>query len=145
QPQPQQQQQPQQLAKKNYEDCLTLARSQQYDEAAQAFEDFLQREPGHDKAWISYAQMSKKRYMQHGAPSLAYEACGSVLDRGLALNPQAAKIWQSRGLLELQQGHTGPAKELLKKAVALDARLAPVLNWKAVREGGESQPVVSCE
>ncbi|GLC59661.1 hypothetical protein PLESTB_001519500 [Pleodorina starrii] len=116
----------------SYDDCLALARAQRFDEAAGSFEALLNREPGNDKAWISYAQMSKRRYMQRGASYLAYEACGSVLDRGVSANPQSAKLWQARGLLELQRGNTCEAKQLLEKAVALDGSLSHVLKWKKI-------------
>ncbi|EFJ49875.1 hypothetical protein VOLCADRAFT_104125 [Volvox carteri f. nagariensis] len=151
---PQQQTQP-----VNYDSCLALARAQRYDDAVGSFEALLRREPGNDKAWISYAQvlalceyivsvagsplrlsasqMSKRRYMQQGAQSLAYEACGNVLDRAVSANPQSAKIWQARGLLELQQGNACEARELLQKAVALDRSLAGVLKWKIVGEGSD--------
>ncbi|KXZ42712.1 hypothetical protein GPECTOR_122g453 [Gonium pectorale] len=116
---------------------MALARERRFDDAVGAFEDFLRREPNHDQAWIAYAQMSKKRYMQQGAPALAYEACGSVLDRGIVANAASGQLWQARGLLELQQGKAVEAKKLLEKAVALDESLAPVLRWKAVREVDE--------
>ncbi len=41
---------------------------------------------------------------------------------------------QARGLLALQAGDAKAALPLLQRAVGLDARLAPVLSWKALRE-----------
>ncbi|KAG2441547.1 hypothetical protein HXX76_003168 [Chlamydomonas incerta] len=77
--------------------------------------------------------MSKKRYKALGQSSLAFEACSAVLSRGTQALPQGARLWQARGLLELQQGRTEQARGLLEKAVELDPKLAPVLNWKNVR------------
>ncbi|PNH12053.1 hypothetical protein TSOC_001089 [Tetrabaena socialis] len=131
----QQPQQPQQHdSAASYEACLGLARSRHFDDAARSFEAFLGEQPRHHKGWISYAQMSKKRFPD--APSLAHEACRSVLDRGLSANPEAAQLWQARGLLELQAGNAGAARGLLERAVALDPALAPVLKWKALEAAG---------
>ncbi|GIL48329.1 hypothetical protein Vafri_4608 [Volvox africanus] len=130
----------QQVQAVSYDGCLKLARTQRYDEAVGSFEALLSCEPGNDKAWISYAQMSKRRYMQQGAPSLAYQACGGVLDRGISVNPQSAKLWQARGLLELQRGNTKEARELLLRAVSLDGNLSHVLKWQAV-VGSPEKPV----
>ncbi|GLI69415.1 hypothetical protein VaNZ11_014022, partial [Volvox africanus] len=129
----------QQVQAVSYDGCLTLARTQRYDEAVGSFEALLSCEPGNDKAWISYAQMSKRRYMQQGAPSLAYQACGAVLDRGITVNPQSAKLWQARGLLELQRGNTKEARELLERAVSLDGNLSHVLKWQALA-GSKEKP-----
>ncbi|GIL74659.1 hypothetical protein Vretimale_2297 [Volvox reticuliferus] len=122
-----------------YEDCLKLARTQRYVEAVGSFEALLSCEPGNDKAWISYAQMSKRRYMQQGAPSLAYQACGAVLDRGLSASPQSAKLWQARGLMELQRGNKKEARELLERAVSLDGSLSHVLKWQTLA-GSQGKP-----
>ncbi|KAG2499468.1 hypothetical protein HYH03_002415 [Edaphochlamys debaryana] len=118
----------------SYQDALKLARQHEYDAASAAFEGLLSRDPGHAKAWISYAQLSKQRWMRQGSPSLAHQACGAVLERGMAASPQAAGIVQAAGLLRLQQGDGPGARALLERAVALEPRLAPVLGWKAVRE-----------
>lgn len=47
--------------------------------------------------------MSKKRYKALGQNSLAFEACAAVLSRGTQALPHGARLWQARGLLELQQ------------------------------------------
>lgn len=152
----------QQVSPVTYDSCLVLARAERYEEATGSFEGLLNREPQNDKAWISYAQvrvglggfclngllrvawlsvvqMSKRRYMKHGAPSMGYNACESVLDRGVAANPKSAKLWQARGLLELQRGNQCEAKQLLERAVALDSRLSGVLKWSQMKEGCEKQ------
>lgn len=46
---------------------------------------------------------------------------------------------QAAGLLELQDGRTAEAVQLLQHAVQQDARLAPVLQWKAVQDAMRAQ------
>lgn len=49
----------QEAAGPGYATALENARSQNYDAAAASFEELLHQQPGHVKAWISYAQASR--------------------------------------------------------------------------------------
>lgn len=54
----------------SYAKALEYARGQQYDVASAAFEDLLQQQPGHVKAWISYAQVSVVAVLQSAQVSM---------------------------------------------------------------------------
>lgn len=54
-----------------YATALENARSQNYDAAAASFEELLQQQPGHVKAWISYAQARRKGGKKDGSRAIA--------------------------------------------------------------------------
>ncbi len=147
-----------------YEDALKLTREQKYDEAALSYEKLLCSFPGFAKGWISFGQMQKKRFGGRGNRE-AYDSAKLVLERGSeaveAADSRAAAaevvqvggtpvIWatsihilitlsrQALGLLHLQYGRQDQAITLLERAVEMDERLKPVLNWKSVREAREA-------
>ncbi|KAL6748628.1 hypothetical protein V8C86DRAFT_2873193 [Haematococcus lacustris] len=122
----------------DYQRALEATRAQDYETATSAFESFLSREPQHAKAWVSFAQMQRKRLGCLG-PSAADDACRSVLQRAMASAPDSGQVVQALGLLELRSGRPDLALPLLQAAVQKEPRLAPVLQWQAVREAAAGQ------
>lgn len=121
-----------------YNEALRLARTQEFETANSSFEALVTKYPDHTKAWISYAQLQKKRFKQVG-PAIGCTACKEVLERAFAVNPSNGKIVQALGLIEMQMSGPASALPYLEKAVELDPSLKAVLSWQQV--AGERQRV----
>jgi lipopolysaccharide biosynthesis regulator YciM len=94
--------------------------------------------PSWHKPWVSYAQMEKRcntdNNKNDSAKQLKWAECRKVLQRALTQNPNCPRVIQAWGLLELQKGNFWPAVQMLERCVMQDPFLAPVLNWKPVKE-----------
>ena len=121
-----------------YNHALALARSQQYTEAREIFEILVTMCPSWHKPWVSYAQMEKRcnndNRKDGSAKQLKWSECRKILQRALTQNPHCPRVIQAWGLLELQKGNFWPAVQMLERCVMQDPFLAPVLNWKPVKE-----------
>jgi len=121
-----------------YNHALTLARSQRYDEAREIFEILVTLCPSWHKPWVSYAQMEKRCNIEGNKNDSAKQSkwceCRKILQRALTQNPNCPRVIQAWGLLELQKGNFWPAVQMLERCVMQDPFLAPVLNWKPVKE-----------
>lgn len=121
-----------------YNHALALARSQQYTEAREIFEILVTLCPSWHKPWVSYAQMEKRcntgNNKNNSKKQLKWAECRKILQRALTQNPDCPRVIQAWGLLELQKGNFWPAVQMLERCVMQDPFLAPVLNWKPVKE-----------
>jgi Tfp pilus assembly protein PilF len=126
------------VAEELYESALSHMRACDFDAARASFESLLAVHPQHVKGWISYAQMSKKSAGRLGKGA-GGEAARSVLQRAERACPHSGQVLQAVGLIELQQGNGPQAVGLLRRAVALQPELAPVLEWRAVKQASEQQ------
>ncbi len=66
--------------------------SQDYSAAREAFQECVQMCPDLVQAWVSWAQFEKRA--QQGCLGDHLQRCRSVLQRGLTLNPNNAKLCQ---------------------------------------------------
>ncbi len=71
---------------------LTSNPSQDYSAAREAFQECVQMCPDLVQAWVSWAQFEKR--VQQGCLGDHLQRCRSVLQRGLTLNPNNAKLCQ---------------------------------------------------
>lgn len=102
--------------------------------------------PEHAKAWISYAQMEKRRELvnakedpctpEHNKKDMEkYRTARSILYRGLRHNPASVLILQAWGLLEMQRENYWAAARLLQRCANTDPeRCGYLLRWKPVRD-----------
>ncbi|KAL4431107.1 hypothetical protein ABPG75_006363 [Micractinium tetrahymenae] len=123
---------PPQRAAALYSAALDLARSEQFDRARRVFQAAVTADPCLLKAWVSWAQM-EKRSIPRGDDG-RWDACRTVLQRGLLVNPNAPPLLQAWGLMEMQRGNWVAALLLLDRSARLEPRNTPVLRWKPVVE-----------
>jgi len=109
------------MAQENPENWMKKSHEQfiaQYQQAIQAYDNELQKDPGNTSAWIGKGDVLK--FLNKSNESLeAYQKALDVTNETLKKDPQDIRAWQNRGIAMVNLGREDEAIESYEKAIEI--------------------------
>ncbi len=112
---------------------LHLRTQESVQQARRLFQEAVRMDPGYALAYSGLADSIQLLSNNHNliTPEDAETEARPLLERAVALDPESAEVWASKGLMESHSGHPEAAESALEKAIRLNPSYATGYLWLA--------------
>ncbi len=112
---------------------LHLRTLESIEQAEKLFEQAVRMDPDYALAYSGLADAVSLLATNHQMMPVetAYERTAPLLERAMALDPESAEVWASKGLAEINIRKLDAAEAALKRSMELNPSYAPAYLWYA--------------
>jgi TolB-like protein len=112
---------------------LHLRTLESIEQAEKLFEQAVRMDPDYALAYSGLADAVSLLATNHQMMPVetAYERTAPLLERAMALDPESAEVWASKGLAEMNIRQLDKAEAALKRSMELNPSYAPAYLWYA--------------
>jgi tetratricopeptide (TPR) repeat protein len=112
---------------------LHLRTLESVEQAEMLFEQAVRMDPEYALAYSGLSDATNLLAANHQLmpEETAYERTAPLLERAMALDPESAEVWASRGLAEMNISNLEAAEDALRRAMELNPSYAPAYLWYA--------------